>query len=438
MKPFLFAVTIVLFFIFSSSNIGEAKEYNSSCIFTPRIELINIDLDMFGIGDYSSSIIEGGRANYTVKISTVGNWSQYNIQHMTDVFCDGETKITGEWLKPKTYRNSNGTIMTDFLDENTFSISEGKKYCHIDLSKIYAINQTWEKESGCDRNINDCLCYIDGLSGIPSKRTEKKVLTKDEYQAMKANKTAQDIANQQSAWNLISSIIGALIGGSFIFLGTRLSYRQDLKKKIIEEVYFPLNRELDNIENEIASFDSNGLHEKSSWNKIFNTCSDYWIPKKLRDRLNTFYEKKIPSFRNQIIIFDETIRSIIENELKKAKKQENTKEEFFKNIVSSFILRWKGDGKIIGEKDYDIDTKEQIEDTFNEMKSFYDFSSKNIHNYVNFIDYIKDILVSTEANKKFLEDLYKMQEELIKEIMEIKNNIRGEAKIRFVYNGLKE
>jgi hypothetical protein len=68
-----------------------AAEYNLTCVFTPKIQLVNISLNLFGLGYYFPELVENNWASYSVKLKAIGNWSEYQnaIQHRTIIQCDG-------------------------------------------------------------------------------------------------------------------------------------------------------------------------------------------------------------------------------------------------------------------------------------------------------------------------------------------------------------
>lgn len=198
--------------------VATAQEYNSSCIFTPKIELTNISLDLFDSGDYFPELIENSRALYSVRLKTTGNWSYYQqyIQPVTFVQCDGERRTTGTYFSTTSYQLLNESIMTDFVDEGSFYIPEGKKHCQVILTKIYARNTTWEKESGCNiiNNLDGCSCRVDGLSGM-SKLSEKEVLTRGEFYQKKSLETSQQSNNIAIFFGLLGAATGI---GSFLYI----------------------------------------------------------------------------------------------------------------------------------------------------------------------------------------------------------------------------
>ncbi len=110
-----------------------------------------------------------------------------------------------------SYSLSNGTVMSDFTDKGRFYIPEGKKHCRVVLTKIYATNQTWESESGCEYGVNNCLCFVDGLSE-KHKGITKEVLTKERFFAKKTILTSQEIAEKQVEADRENMRFGATIG----------------------------------------------------------------------------------------------------------------------------------------------------------------------------------------------------------------------------------
>jgi len=225
------AISFILFLI----PISLADEYNLSCIFTPKIQLVDIILDTYGADDYYPYLVENNEAYYSVKLITVGNWSQYqyNIHHRTIVQCDDDKRTTGVSFRINTYQLPNGTVMSDFIDEGRFYVPEDRKHCHIILTKIYATNQSWESESGCEYGINNCLCFVNGLSGS-SGSSSKEVLTKEQFFAKKAIMTSKEIAEEQSQRDLRNIGIGAIISLASVFVTYKLTEKRFKKERFLK------------------------------------------------------------------------------------------------------------------------------------------------------------------------------------------------------------
>jgi hypothetical protein len=119
--------------------------------------------------------------------------------------------------------------MTDFIDEGRFYIPEGKKQCHAILTKIFAINQTWEQESKCAYGIVNCLCHVDGLSGS-SASFGKEVLTKEQFFAKQQTEAARQTAEASQQLNQITLGLG-IIGSATGILSLILHLRNLKRRK---------------------------------------------------------------------------------------------------------------------------------------------------------------------------------------------------------------
>lgn len=322
---------ILTFFILTKTVVAESLQpnFNNSCIFSPKIIPISINISLYGTGNFYHELVENNKAEYLLKITTSGNWSSYQsmIEHRTLVQCDGELAYLGTSFGVKSYKIFNGNVMSDFIDKNEFLIPENKKHCQVILVGVYAINHSWVEESGCTFGRRDgkdnCLCKVTGLSGIyDGVLDEKDVLTVDQFFSKKNIETAKEISKENTNAARFDVMLGAILGFITVILGAVIAYffqksilNNTWKREHIRDIYAPLMSELNRTI--IPSLKSFHLSDLSVWKDITSNNLEIWIDKKLRVKLNNLFDKSYPNFKNSVQILSRKLSEEIGTEIKK-------------------------------------------------------------------------------------------------------------------------
>ncbi|MFH1471638.1 MAG: hypothetical protein ABIF85_01955 [Nanoarchaeota archaeon] len=230
-----------LFLIIIFTQMAMASEYSSSTCFKEEINLVNISLDMGGTDRYGPYLVEDNKANYTIVVKTLGNWSQYrgDIKYSSAVYCDDVSyKKRNEYFEVFTILSSNGTVMTDFIITGLFDVPRGKKYCALTLNKIYAINRTWVRENNCYENTDnvECQCWINDLSGNTGGSLMKETFTKEQFFSLRGTEIQSrelELQEQNFRWFVLSVLIAIIPIGQLILE----FYKISLEKRTLKNEF---------------------------------------------------------------------------------------------------------------------------------------------------------------------------------------------------------
>ena len=87
-----------------------------------------------------------------------------------------------------------------------------------------------------------------------------------------------------------AGLLGALIGGASSFLAQRWFFKEQLKKQIREEIYYPLLDELDNTKDRVMNFYR--IASAHKWDAIYDSSKYRYIPDELREKLLQFFKQQ--------------------------------------------------------------------------------------------------------------------------------------------------
>ncbi|MBI3588636.1 hypothetical protein HY095_05555 [Candidatus Micrarchaeota archaeon] len=258
--------------------------------------------------DYASDLVENGAAVASFKVSIPGNVTERDalLFARSEIRCGNRTDLfpLSVWEQPiPQYRvnvtTENNVTRSDMYFVHGFAVREGFKLC-------YAAANVIRRNASCTGD--DCFCALSGRIDD----TPVQVLTKDEFFQKKSNTIAENqsllvtslleeqrISNEKSLgiqseaarWNLIATVIAALLAA---ILGGVATYRAQViieerkrEEQLNQALYRPLHFDLENrVQGMIQRYQS---FQDENWGKLRSQGLLLQLEKNLRNDVEDFF-----------------------------------------------------------------------------------------------------------------------------------------------------